>query len=51
MNQNYVYSDCGKPYIKDNQQNNVCTFHMGECDVCYHEKLVTHIRNYNYLEL
>jgi len=47
----YVCLDCGRPYLteKQLQEENVSTFHVGECGLCGKTRSITHIRNYNYL--
>jgi len=47
----YVCVPCGKQYLKQEQLDKgiICTFHIGKCELCKSYEMVTHIRNYNYL--
>lgn len=47
----YVCESCGEKYLTEVQKKRdvVYTCHVGECSLCREEKVVTHIRLYNYL--
>lgn len=49
-----VCFDCGKHFLTKKQKDsggNAVTFNTGTCGLCNQEKSVTHIRNYNWLQL
>jgi hypothetical protein len=49
----YVCVKCGVKYLTKEQkkENRVCTFFLDTCGLCEKHQAVTHIRNYNYLNI
>ena len=47
----WVCHDCGKIFLTKKQKGEmrVYTFHANTCILCSENKMVTHIRNYNWL--
>ncbi len=46
----HVCMDCGSKYVPDKEwDGQPITFNRDQCGLCCEEKLVTHIRIYNYL--
>lgn len=46
-NVHYVCSECGNKYGR--AKEGVSTCHLGSCDVCGQNEVITAVRNFNYL--
>lgn len=49
----YVCFDCGLQFLTEEQKkrNGVVTAHESVCGLCQKNKIVTHIRNFNWLKI